>query len=175
MTLAEPNHTDASAPRLDPERLRAANLHPETGLATDYLNRFNEAIMLLELVPDDPGCAEELAHWEPADYVQHFSRSSFKARDLAIEAYHRAPAVLRHRLNEIGTTMTDIIVQARAALAAGPAEDEARALVEAALADLKEYLSEASAVIHGKPLQEAASTRETQDGVDALFADPPAR
>ncbi|MDP3655070.1 MAG: hypothetical protein Q8R67_25705, partial [Rhodoferax sp.] len=32
--------------------LRAANINPRTGLATDYLNHFNEAIMLLEMVPD---------------------------------------------------------------------------------------------------------------------------
>ena len=35
-------------------RLRAANINPRTGLATDYLNHFNEAIMLLEMIPDMP-------------------------------------------------------------------------------------------------------------------------
>lgn len=102
MTLADANHTRSHGPRIDPERLKAANLHPETGLATDYLNRFNEAIMLLEIVNDDPSCVEELQAWEPADYVEHFSRSTFKARDLAIEAYHQAPLVLRRRLDELG-------------------------------------------------------------------------
>ena len=29
-------------------KLRAANINPRTGLATDYLNHFNEAIMLLQ-------------------------------------------------------------------------------------------------------------------------------
>ena len=38
------------------------------------------------------------------------------------------------------------------------------------LSSLKEHLAEASAVIHGKPLQEAESASETQDEVDALFA-----
>ena len=40
-------------------RLRAANINPHTGLATDYLNHFNEAVMLLEMVPDMPECAED--------------------------------------------------------------------------------------------------------------------
>ncbi|MEO8318885.1 MAG: hypothetical protein ABI561_11235, partial [Bradyrhizobium sp.] len=38
-------------------QLKAANINPRTGLATDYLNHFNEAIMLLEMVPDMPECA----------------------------------------------------------------------------------------------------------------------
>jgi hypothetical protein len=33
---------------LSPERLAKANISPVTGLATDYLNHFNEAIMLLD-------------------------------------------------------------------------------------------------------------------------------
>ena len=73
----------AETGRLDPSRLRAANLHPETGFATDYLNRFNEAVMLLELIQDDPSCAEDLADWQPANYVEHFTQSGFKAKDLA--------------------------------------------------------------------------------------------
>jgi hypothetical protein len=171
MTLADATPGKSHGSRIDPERLKAANLHPETGLATDYLNRFNEAIMLLELVNDDPSCAEELAAWEPADYVQHFSRSTFKARDLAIEAYHQAPLVLRRRLDEIGNSMTSIIIAAREALAVELPAEESHAVVEMTLASLKEHLAEASAVIHGKPLQEAESASETQNEVDALFAD----
>ena len=67
--------------------LRAANINPRTGLATDYLNHFNEAIMLLEMVPDMPECAEDFLTWTPLSYAEHFTASNFKARDLAIEAY----------------------------------------------------------------------------------------
>ena len=34
--------------------LSDANIHPETGLATDYLNRFNEAVMLLDMLGELP-------------------------------------------------------------------------------------------------------------------------
>ena len=44
-------------------QLRAANINPRTGLATDYLNHFNEAIMLLEMIPDMPECAEDFLLW----------------------------------------------------------------------------------------------------------------
>ena len=71
-------------------QLRAANINPRTGLATDYLNHFNEAIMLLEMVPDMPECAEDFLGWQPLSYAEHFTASNFKARDLAIEAYESA-------------------------------------------------------------------------------------
>ena len=66
--------------------MRAANINPRTGLATDYLNHFNEAIMLLEMIPDMPECAEDFLGWQPLSYSEHFTASNFKARDLAIEA-----------------------------------------------------------------------------------------
>src|ERR1700741_487675 len=53
------------------EELRAANINPRTGLATDYLNHFNEAIMLLEMIPDMPDCAEDFLSWGPLSYSEH--------------------------------------------------------------------------------------------------------
>src|ERR1700740_2164839 len=75
--------------------LRAANINPRTGLATDYLNHFNEAVMLLEMVPDMPECAEDFLAWRPLSYAEHFTASNFKARDLAIEAYNTADVRVR--------------------------------------------------------------------------------
>src|SRR6516225_7897250 len=45
--------------------LRAANINPRTGLATDYLNHFNQAVMLLDMIPDMPECAEDFLQWQP--------------------------------------------------------------------------------------------------------------
>src|SRR5262245_28249336 len=47
------------------QMLRDANINPRTGLATDYLNHFNEAIMLLEMIPDMPECADDFLEWRP--------------------------------------------------------------------------------------------------------------
>src|ERR1700681_292064 len=76
-------------------QLRAANINPRTGLATDYLNHFNEAIMLLEMIPDMPECAEDFLSWRPLSYAQHFTASNFRARDLAISAYNSADEHIR--------------------------------------------------------------------------------
>src|SRR5438270_113320 len=60
-------------------QLRAANINPRTGLATDYLNHFNEAVMLLEMIPDMPECAEDFLGWHPLTYREHFMASNFRA------------------------------------------------------------------------------------------------
>src|SRR6202790_1995738 len=90
-------------------RLRAANINPRTGLATDYLNHFNEAIMLLEMIPDMPECAEDFLGWQPLSYCEHFTASNFKARALAIEAYDSADAGIRAEFDNLTTAMTSIL------------------------------------------------------------------
>src|SRR5450830_1066934 len=76
-------------------RLRAANINPRTGLATDYLNHFNEAIMLLEMLSSCPDCRDDFLGWRPMSYREHFEASRFKGRVLAIAAYDAADPSLR--------------------------------------------------------------------------------
>ena len=59
---ARPQKTQ-QAERPTAAELTAANINPRTGLATDYLNHFNEAIMLLDMIPDMPECAEDFLTW----------------------------------------------------------------------------------------------------------------
>src|ERR1700749_1605977 len=87
--VREPSRKDAGK-AVRAAELRAANINPQTGLATDYLNHFNEAIMLLEMVPDMPDCAEDFLAWSPLSYAEHFTASKFKAKELAISAYESA-------------------------------------------------------------------------------------
>src|ERR1700761_8592373 len=105
----------------DPDEARAAalvaaNIHPRTGLATDYLNHFNEAIMLLEMIPDIPECAEDFLAWCPLSYCEHFMASNFKARDLAISAYESADADIRAEFEQLTDTMTEILTAVGAAM-----------------------------------------------------------
>src|SRR5437588_12905439 len=91
MTAPLPSHAQNDSPALDPARLAAANINPKTGLASDYLNHFNEAIMLLDLLPQTPECIVELIGWEPLSYEEHFAASHFKEKELAVAAYQAAP------------------------------------------------------------------------------------
>src|SRR6204780_1783209 len=99
-------------------QLRAANINPRTGLATDYLNNFNEAVMLLEMIPDMPECAEDFLGWEPLSYAEHFTASNFKARDLAIDAYNSADIRVRTEFDNVTSAITSIL----AAVSAGMRE-----------------------------------------------------
>src|SRR5450830_1377187 len=76
-------------------QLRAANINPRTGLATDYMNHFNEAIMLLEMLSSCPDCRDDFLGWRPMSYREHFEASRFKGRVLAIAAYDAADPSLR--------------------------------------------------------------------------------
>ena len=78
---------DAAARRPSDARLAAANINPSTGLASDYLNHFNEAIMLLEMLSSCPDCLDDFLGWRPMSYREHFEASRVKGRSLAIAAY----------------------------------------------------------------------------------------
>ena len=66
-----------------------------TLLSTDYLNHFNEFVMMLELTADMPDMAADIADWQPKSYAQHFADSGFSHADLAIAAYDHAPREFR--------------------------------------------------------------------------------
>ena len=42
------------------QRLQGTNINVNTLLATDYLNHFNEVIMLIEMLPDMPDMLEDV-------------------------------------------------------------------------------------------------------------------
>ena len=155
-TASNPARADRPTPRqtgpVDPARaarLRAANINPRTGLATDYLNHFNEAIMLLEMIPDMPECAEEFLGWRPLTYREHFMASHFKARELAIEAYDSADAIIRAEFDNITSAMTSILTAVGAAMRE-VRQDKTRArLAEQATGWVKPLVALAGGMING--------------------------
>jgi hypothetical protein len=131
------------------EQLRAANINPRTGLATDYLNHFNEAIMLLEMVPDMPECAEDFLTWTPLSYAEHFWASNFKARDLAIEAYESADPKIRANFDNLTATMTSILTAVGNAMREAQQDKTRATLAEQATAWVKPLVALAGGVING--------------------------
>jgi hypothetical protein len=129
--------------------LRAANINPRTGLATDYLNHFNEAIMLLEMIPDMPECAEDFLQWHPLSYREHFTASNFKARDLAIDAYECAEESIRAEFDNITSAMTSILTAVAEAMR-DVRQDKTRAtLAERATGWVKPLVASAGGIING--------------------------
>ncbi len=129
--------------------MRAANINPRTGLATDYLNHFNEAVMLLEMVPDMPECAEDFLSWQPLSYAEHFTASNFKARDLAIEAYESADTGIRASFDNITSAMTSILTAVGAAMREARRDKTRATLAEQATLWVKPLVMQAGGIING--------------------------
>jgi hypothetical protein len=148
------------------QEVLAANVNPATGLATDYLNLFNEAIMLFEMGLDMPDMAEELADWKKHSYVEHFEKSGFEMKDVVISAYHHAPAELRCDFDDVCERALTVFDSSIDILMSSNLEDDAaRVDLNERLRDMKALVIEMDSHIHGR----AAITKSLQSEVDALF------
>lgn len=158
---------------LSPERLTQANINPVTGLATDYLNHFNEVVMLLELLPAMPECRADVLAWQPLSYAEHFMNSHFAAKELAVRAYRAAPASARGTFDTLTAAINSEVHAVQVALEDAGAEEVA-SLAPAAAARLRPLIAEAGGVIHGHDIAPSADSRpedaSSQADIDALFA-----
>ncbi|WP_296572071.1 hypothetical protein [Phreatobacter sp.] len=158
-----------STTALTPERLRAANIHPDTRLATDYLNHFNEVIMLLELVPTMPDCVDDVLAWQPASYQQHFNRSHYRDKDLVLQAFAEAPVGSRRRflafVAEMDTVMLDTIAQLRT----HAGTPMAGYIAEEASDRLKHLAARTSGVMNAVIHDDEGDGASAQDAIDALM------
>lgn len=148
-------------------RLAEPNINPATGLATDYLNHFNEAIMLLEMLSSCPDCRDDFLAWRPRSYREHFQASNFKGRLLAIEAYDAADPRLHQSLDALAGAMTAVLEAARAAMKGDIPQHAAVALAEDAVATLRPFIARAGAVINGEA--DAGAAPSPQALVDRLM------
>lgn len=125
-----------------------ANINPRTGLATDYLNHFNEAIMLLDMIPDMPDCTDDFLNWQPLTYCEHFAASHFKGREIAISAYNSADPAIRAEFDNIISTMTSILTTVGAAMREVKHQETRAILAEQAAGWVKPLVTLAGAMIN---------------------------
>lgn len=160
---------------LTSERLAAANINPVSRLATDYLNHFNEVIMLLEMLPQMPECVDDILDWRPCSYRSHFEASGFKDRDLAILAYETAPPDTRTRFDATIEEIDRFVTDAQRQLAAGNSSDTElhEHMVMLVAIELRPLISRASAIVNGAettaPLAAEPVCPNAQAAVDELF------
>jgi hypothetical protein len=158
--------TAASGPSQVPSGPGIPNINPVTGLSTDYLNHFTEAIMALAMADAMPECLDDLRDWRPKTYTEHFAASGFSNRDAAIRAYRTADPAAREaleaasrRLNAILAATCDAVVHDRAA--------NADALTRRALDDLRPLIDRMAALINGT--SGAGDRTSAQAAIDAMF------
>lgn len=157
------------------DRLAGTNINPVTLLATDYLNHFNEVIMLIEMVADMPDMIEEVLVWEPKSYSRHFADSGFKDKDLAIEAYEAAPEDLKAQFDALVACLDGNIFKTQQHLKDVDPEAPDEALGEHVRVSVEKFhrlVEMISSVVNGgtvKATPEEAPPGNTQDEIDAMF------
>jgi hypothetical protein len=155
-------------PDPDTVALTDARINPATGLATDYLNRFNEAVMLLDMLSSCPKFRDDFLAWKPMSYREHFRLSPSKTRDLAIAEYDKADPNVRNTLDTLAVTMTIVLEATRAAMDDVDRRPETvAALAGNAVGWLKPLIARAGAIINGESDGEIAPT--PQEVVDRLM------
>ncbi len=146
--------------------VKGKNINPETLLATDYLNHFNEIVMLIDMVPTMPEFIEDARAWAPKSYEQHFQDSVFADKDLAILAYHNAPPQFREPFDDTVAAMNDLVAKGLTAIEASIATGE-EVRIELAVSDvsrkLQSRIDRCSAIINGH------TEKLDQSAVDDLF------
>lgn len=155
-------------PRTTRRLVPGKNIQEDSLLATDYLNHFNEMIMLLEIIPSMPDCFEDMRDWKPKSYQAHFTDTNFQNKDLAVHAYYNAPARYRQPFDQVVSRMDSLLVQALTELcAAVDANDtETTEVICAAVGPRLRRLGDvAGAIINGN-----AMTVE-EDEIEQLLAE----
>ena len=174
-------------------QLSGTNIDENSFLATDYLNHFNEVIMLLEMAADMPDILEEAWDWQPISYAEHFRRSGFRDKELAVAAYDLAPEAIRAAFDEQVARLSEVIQETLTTLhplctESEPDPERLSAVIAPALAEIKEHVSAINAIIHcgetgpedetaaqaqavekDGSVPESAADATSQDDIDALF------
>jgi len=147
-------------------RLAGTNINAVTLLATDYLNHFNEFVMLLDLVAESPELRDMLCDWEPKSYIAHFAESGFSDKELAIEAYALSPPAYRDPFDDAARRLDRLIgsVQEELKTLADDADPERVSVaVSASATEIRRLVDVAGAVING------VATTSRQDEIDRMF------
>ncbi len=149
-------------------RLAHTSISPSTGLATDFLNQYNEISMTLDFAEEMPDAIMEFVGWYPRTYQEHFKASGFRDTELLIAAFELAPPVIRSRFNALVRELNIIVLSGLTSLQSVLREDpEARIGPAAAVLarEMREHAIQLAALINGP------RSAEQQSSVDAIFDD----
>lgn len=132
--------------------VRGKNINGNTLLATDYLNHFNEIIMLMEMIPSMPECYDDAAEWQPKSYAQHFRDSCFSDAELAVLAYENAPENYRQAFDTTVAAMDRLVLEGlpriKKLIDAGE-KGPLQVGVQAVTRKLQSFVDVASSIING--------------------------
>jgi hypothetical protein len=163
-------------------------INPDTLLATDYMNHFNEVVMLIEMLPDMPDMLPDCMAWTCKTYAQHFLDSNLPYGQLAADAYQHAPVAIisafEFTVGQLSSVINLTIERAAFAIASN-ATDETRMAVDAGIATMRKLSETLGGIINGSQntvdqadidammasggTGSVVSTGSAQDDIDKLF------
>ncbi|MCG8490877.1 MAG: hypothetical protein MI743_04620 [Sneathiellales bacterium] len=143
-----------------------SNVNAVTLLATDYLNHFNEALMLAELVVDMPDMLDDFATWMPKHYKDHFRESGIADKDLAIEAFDHSPSEYKEpfdssvqMLNKQLALLQQVLQKERENLG----DPDKQQFVRKKCQLIRSLIDKISGIINGQVSAQTATTAEKTD------------
>ena len=94
------------------ETRAAALVNPASGIANDYLNHFNEILLLIENLPALlPEMIDELLAWRPISYRQYFTDSPLPGAAATLEIYDSLDEDFRQDFESMVIMLDKIIVE----------------------------------------------------------------
>ncbi len=93
------------------EARAAALVNPASGIANDYLNHFNEALLLIENLPALlPEMVDEILAWHPVGYREYFTNSPLPGSAATLEIYDTLDDDFRKDFETMITILDGIII-----------------------------------------------------------------
>jgi hypothetical protein len=144
------------------------NVNPATGLSTDYLNHFTEAVMVLEMIGTIPECIDDLKNWQPKTYCEHFAASRFSDRESVIASYRATDPAVREALDRTADTLNAVLAHACGVVLRYHATPEGDGLARRAASWLKPLIVRMAGIINGAS-GAPANRQDVQAEIDAMF------
>jgi len=150
------------------KEVEGKNINPQTLLATDYINHFNEVHMMIDMLPMMPDCIDDVRQWAPKSYQKHFADSGFAAKELAIRAYDHSPAAYREPFEHTVRQMDGLVQQTVRRLEKHLAADDMaglQAIINRYSPKMRQLIEQCGAIINGEKLT------THQESIDHYFDD----
>jgi hypothetical protein len=94
------------------ETRAAALVNPASGIANDYLNHFNEILLLIENLPALlPEMIDEILAWRPVSYRQYFTNSPLPGSAATLEIYNSLDDEFRVDFEAMVVMLDNIILE----------------------------------------------------------------
>ena len=141
-------------------------------LSTDYLNRYAEALMLIEMAAFDPDGLSELKAWKPLGYLDHFRMSNLRCASGACEAYAALDPTARRAFETLCGAKNRLVETVIITLDEGGDAVSHGAVIQIAAEAFRNLLSRATAFINSDGDMEMAAYDkiELQAAIDRILS-----